>query len=61
MSDAPKRGRGRPRLAVDVERLTISLPKQVLELIDEQARREGMTRPDWMRAALLRALAGRTT
>lgn len=57
MSDAPKRGRGRPRLAVDVERLTISLPAQVLQLIDEQAQREGMTRPDWVRAALLRALA----
>jgi hypothetical protein len=45
---------------VDVERLTISLPAQVLELIDEQAQREGMTRSEWVRAALLRALAGRT-
>lgn len=57
----PKRGRGRPRLAEQVERLTISLPAQVLQLIDEQAQREGMTRPDWVRAALMRALAGRTT
>lgn len=59
MSDAPKRGRGRPALAEQVERLSISLPAQLLELVNQQAQREGLSRPDWVRAALLRALAPR--
>lgn len=54
---AEKRGPGRPPLAEEVERVTVSLPASLLQLVDERAEREGMKRGEWVRAALLKALA----
>lgn len=52
-----KRGRGRPALAEYVERLNISLPAELLRLVEQRAQQEGVTRVEWMRRAMLLALA----
>lgn len=57
MSGEGKRGRGRPALAEQVERLNLSLPADLLRMVEERARREGVTRVQFIRAALLQALA----
>jgi len=59
VSAAPKRGRGRPPLADDVERVSLSLPASLLTLVEEAARRESISVAEWLRrAALVRLSAG---
>lgn len=59
MSTGTKRGRGRPPLADDVERISLSLPTSLLSLVAEAARRESVSVAEWLRrAALVRLSAG---
>jgi hypothetical protein len=59
VSTGTKRGRGRPPLADDVERISLSLPTSLLSLVAEAARRESVSVAEWLRrAALVRLSAG---
>lgn len=51
MKAEPKRGRGRPRLAEDVARVTVVLPVHLVAMIEEDARRTEINRGEWLRRA----------
>lgn len=53
MSTTTKRGRGRPPLADDVERVSLSLPVHLLRLVQDAAKRERCSVAEWLRRAAL--------
>lgn len=56
-AEVQKRGPGRPALAEEVERLSLSLPKPLADMARERAKKEGVSLGEWMRRAAHYALA----
>jgi hypothetical protein len=56
MRDAPKRGRGRPRLDASWESVGVTLPLSAKQYdqIAEQARRDRVSIPEWIRTRFFR-------
>ena len=59
MSDEPKK-RGRPRLEVKPAAIALRLPEGLKSLIEDAAQREHLSAQEWIRRALMRALAAPT-
>lgn len=55
----PKRGPGRPPVPIEQRPVSVllKLPPDLLELATKRAEREGVTRAEWIRRALVTALS----